>query len=269
MRAAHDAFIDAGASIILSSSYQTSPETDAASVAASVKLALCARDEAAEASVEAWVSVGPYGATLADGSEYRGDYAVGEAALCEWHASRLALFLSVDHPRPPDGLAFETIPCMDEVAAILGLLCEERAREIPAWVSFSCRDGHHLADGTKLADAVEACCEAFARRLAPSFVGVNCVPPSIVSEALDEILRTAAARGGGGALTGVVLYPNGGGTWDPIGRCWRVSEEGSFVDTSAAAWADQIRAAGLEAIIGGCCSTDQCTIRSLRRALAP
>ena len=80
LRAAHEAFIHAGASIILSSSYQTNPDMDVATLRRSVELALSARDEA-DRPVEAWVSVGPYGATLADGSEYRGDYALGEEEL--------------------------------------------------------------------------------------------------------------------------------------------------------------------------------------------
>ncbi|EOD41358.1 hypothetical protein EMIHUDRAFT_199689 [Emiliania huxleyi CCMP1516] len=264
LRAAHDAYYAAGASVILSSSYQTSPGTDTAALAASIELALDARDAAAPGA-EAWVSCGPYGATLADGSEYRGDYALGEAALREWHGARLAGLLPPDAPRRPDGLAFETLPSMPEVRAILSLLAEPRWREMPAWLSFQCRDGSHLADGTPVADAVSACRAAFAARgPARSLLGANCVSPAIVHELLDALLAPAAE----GALSGVVLYPNDGGTWNATERCWEcVGGERSFADALAGEWAGRIRASGLEAIIGGCCSTDQCTVRALSRAL--
>lgn len=301
--AAHAAFIEAGASIILSASYQTSPTMDAAAVAESVQLALDARDAASRPGVEAWVSVGPYGAVLADGSEYRGDYTLSEDELRAWHAERLSLLLSphaavsrataaavsrataAAMPRQPDGLAFETIPSMAEVRAILSLLSDstnssaprhgaegercppDQLAAIPAWLSFSCRDGRHLVDGTPLEDAAAACASTFARRSAGGYIGVNCVPPSIIHAALD-VLLVAAARAPRGAISGVVLYPNDGGRWDAERRCWvHAHGERSYAESLAVEWAARIHAAGLEAIIGGCCSTDQCTVRTLRHAL--
>ena len=287
LRAAHDAYIRSGASIILTSSYQTSPATDAASLAASVDLALEARD-ASTCAAEAWLSLGPYGATLADGSEYRGDYSLDETALREWHASRLSLLVggssSPRHgigggsssPRHGiDGLAFETIPNIHEVRAILRIICEDGAyRPLPAWISFSCRDATHLADGTPLIDVAGECRAAFAmhRLGAPTFLGANCVDPAIVHRILDALLVENAAPSDLTGMTGIVLYPNGGGHWDAEQRCWRRGdgESAPFSEapaTLATQWAHRITAAGMEAIIGGCCETDQTTIRALREAL--
>ena len=199
LRAAHDAYLDAGASIILSSSYQTSPSMDDATLAASVRLALDARDAYHRPGVEAWVSLGPYGSILADGSEYRGDYLLNEFELKEWHATRLEKLLlaaAEESRRPADGIAFETVPSFVEVQGILSLLCEPQYCGTPAWVSFSCRDGSHLADGTPLIDVAAACRDAFSRRSpsARSYMGANCVPPAIVDSILDAVLPAAEGR---------------------------------------------------------------------------
>ena len=225
-----------------------------------------ARDAAGKPGTQAWVSLGPYGALLADGSEYRGDYELSEAELKEWHATRLDRLLAAEHPRPPDGLAFETVPKFEEVRGILSLLCERRYAETPAWVSFSCRDGAHLCDGTPLVVVAAACRDAFARRppSVRSYLGVNCVPATTVDAVLDALLPAAQ----GSAATGIVVYPNGGGTWDAADRCWKC-EDGTppYSDQLAGAWAKRINDAGLEAIIGGCCQTDCRTIAALHASL--
>lgn len=66
-------------------------------------------------------SLGPFGAALADGSEYRGDYGktVGMVGLKEWHRKRLDVFAGADGL---DLVMFETIPCLEEVQAILSLI---------------------------------------------------------------------------------------------------------------------------------------------------
>jgi homocysteine S-methyltransferase len=265
LRAAHAAFADAGATIILSSSYQVNPSMDESIATASVRLAV-------EASAlhpnkpEVWVSLGPYGASLADGSEYRGDYNMSMEALKAWHVARLTLVLGKNHPRPPDGLAFETIPKMDEVRAILGLLCEEPFKHWPAWISLSCSGaGQHLADGTPLEDVAAACQPAFARRPGRSYLGANCMPPDAVDGILDAILPACES-----CTAGIVLYPNGGGDWDASERCWKCSGETASLLTGprACKWASRISAAGLEAVVGGCCQTDQSTIAELHEALA-
>ena len=107
---------------------------------------------------------------------------------------------------------------------------------------------------------------------APNYLGANCVPPHMIHEVLDVILRCAAVDTGDAddeparGLTGCVLYPNGGGTWDPRERRWSGCGRG-FADALAAEWALRLRAARLEAIIGGCCNTDVATVEALDRVL--
>ena len=91
-------------------------------------------------------SVGPYGAMLADGSEYRGDYDPGDAAL-----ARLPRAADRGAARRPasDLLAFETIPTVREAEVLVGLLDEFDA---PAWLSYSCRDGSSTSAGEPIED---------------------------------------------------------------------------------------------------------------------
>jgi len=91
------------------------------------------------------VSIGPYGAFMADGSEYRGGYAIGEVELAAWHLERLEILAMAGG----DVLAMETVPCLDEVRALLGLL-RDKFPEMPAWIAVSCKDAEHLCSGESL-----------------------------------------------------------------------------------------------------------------------
>ena len=88
-------------------------------------------------------SVGPYGATMADGSEYHGNYGLTDQALREFHKDRLFLL----DQTAADILACETIPSQQEAHILHDLLLET---ETPAWVSLSCKDGGHINDGTAI-----------------------------------------------------------------------------------------------------------------------
>ena len=83
-------------------------------------------------------SVGPYGAALADGSEYRGDYGLTVAELRDWHRPRLEILADAG----ADLLALETIPCLAEAEALLE---EISALGVPAWLSMTCADGRTRA----------------------------------------------------------------------------------------------------------------------------
>ena len=79
-------------------------------------------------------SVGPYGASLADGSEYTGDYGLDVAQLREWHRPRLQALAAA----APDVIAVETVPSLAELEAV----CRELdGLGIPAWVSVTIADG--------------------------------------------------------------------------------------------------------------------------------
>ncbi|CAM9979751.1 unnamed protein product, partial [Sphacelaria rigidula] len=99
-------------------------------------------------------SLGCYGAALADGSEYRGDYGmtVGMVWLREWHRERLDVLARADGV---DLVMFETIPCLEEVRAILSLLEQNYPTNVDAVISISCQDEHHLRSGEAVRDFAE------------------------------------------------------------------------------------------------------------------
>jgi homocysteine S-methyltransferase len=243
----HRAYFAAGADIATSASYQVSfaefglSAVDAATMLRrSVDLARRARDEHGAGWVAA--SVGPYGAVLADGSEYRGDYGLSVAQLREFHRPRLDVLATAG----ADVLAVETIPCLAEVEAVLAELAEIG---MPAWLSMTSAGGR-TRTGEPLADAF-----AMARDSAPVFAaGVNCLAPDDVTEAL----RIATRHSGKPA----VAYPNSGQRWDAGARCW--TGPPAFAASAATAWS----AAGAR-LLGGCCRVGPSEISALGRALGP
>jgi homocysteine S-methyltransferase len=82
---------------------------------------------------------------LHDGSEYRGNYGVSADTLRDFHAPRLQLFDASN----ADVLAIETIPSVVEARVLAELLAD---CDLPAWISFSCKDETHLVDGTPVAE---------------------------------------------------------------------------------------------------------------------
>jgi len=238
IRAAHAAFFDAGADVAITASYQVTYDglarhgLDRSEIARlltwSVRLARDAADEAGGDRLVA-ASVGPYGAWLADGSEYVGDYGIGAPELTDWHRPRIEVLLAA----APDLLAVETIPSVVEAEAVVAVLAE--VPEARAWMSFSCRDGDRISDGTPIAEAVAVAASS------PQVVavGVNCTPPGFV----PSLLASAA-----GANLPLVAYPNLGSTWDATGRAWRVEGPRPDLAAGSVAW----RAAGAT-VIGGCC----------------
>jgi len=259
--AAHRAFFAAGARVAITASYQASFEgfaergLDRAQterlLGRSVVQAAQARDEAitsGEATGRLFVaaSVGPYGAILADGSEYRGRYGLTVAELAAIHRDRLRVLAATD----ADVLAVETIPELEEAVAVAGLLGELPGTA--AWISFSCADGGRLRSGAPIEAAVEAV------RDAPGVVavGVNCTAPEHVEELIGRIRSTTSLP--------VVAYPNSGEGWDAQARRWTGDATRGRVDRDAAGrWL----AAGAT-LVGGCCRVGPDQVASMGRAVA-
>lgn len=285
VRAVHLAYLQAGADCIATATYQAtrmgferlglerrgferrwvSPVQALEWLERGIQVAVSARDDFWSSHHEAvepqtWAtrleplvaaSVGPYGAFLADGSEYRGDYDVGAAELRDFHEERLALFAGTD----ADLIACETIPSGPEVEVLVDLL--EETPGAWGWVSLQCRDGAHLADGSSLAEAVARCDAADS----VAAIGVNCVAPALVPDLL-ETMRDVSSKP-------LAAYPNSGEHYDAIDKVWASATEaarGSALDwvQSAPAWVT----AGAR-VVGGCCRTSPDDIRRLRTLLLP
>ncbi|KUN89758.1 homocysteine methyltransferase [Streptomyces bungoensis] len=251
---AHLAYFTAGADVAITASYQATFEgfarrgtgrAEAARLLAlSVELAREAarRARAAGAARPLWVaaSVGPYGAMLADGSEYRGRYGLGVDELERFHRPRMEVLAAA----APDVLALETVPDAEEAAALLRAV---RGLGVPAWLSYTV-DGRHTRAGQPLEEAFALAAdvdEVIA-------VGVNCCAPRDV-----EYAARVAAR-----VTGkpVVVYPNSGETWDARARAWR--GRSTFGAEQVRGWRD----AGAR-LVGGCCRVGPEGIASIARAL--
>ncbi len=262
IRDVHLEFLRAGADCVLTSTYQATIAgfrgrglTDAeaeALIRLSVSLAVEARDlfwsrsENRKGRMRPLVaaSVGPYGAALADGSEYRGAYGLSTDQLHAFHQTRWHLLAESD----ADLLACETIPSRHEVEALLRLLRETPRRW--AWISCSCRDGLHLSDGSPMA-AVARMCDENPRVAA---VGVNCTSPDVVSTLIGEIKRSTDKP--------ILVYPNSGGRYEAATRGWTSSPSAIDWESASAEWARR-GASG----VGGCCRVGATEIELMRRRL--
>ncbi|WP_405060738.1 homocysteine S-methyltransferase [Kribbella sp. NBC_01505] len=243
----HRAYFEAGAMVATTASYQASVPGFAQAgvtageaerlIASSVRIAREVRDEFGGDRLVA-ASVGPYGAFLADGSEYRGRYGVSASALRDFHGPRLELLIGAG----PDLLAVETIPDLDEAEVLVQLLQE---LDFPAWLSYSAADGRTRA-GQPLADAF-----ALAALDQVVAVGLNCCAPEEVGPAVPLAVTHRPA----------VVYPNSGEIWDAAARSWTGSSE--TLTELAPAWA----AAGAR-YIGGCCRVGPAGIRALAAAIS-
>ncbi|MFN0111705.1 MAG: homocysteine S-methyltransferase [Blastocatellia bacterium] len=255
IEAVHRAYFEAGADLAITASYQASFEGFAArgvsrsdterllqrsvTLARGAREQVAARDPASPRIRMVAASVGPYGATLHDGSEYRGDYGLDEDALAEFHQPRIEALLGAG----PDLLACETLPSLLEARAILRVL-----REYPdarAWVTFTCRDGSSTSAG----DAIAECARTLDAEQQVVALGINCVDPALVT----PLVRTMASA----TDKPIVVYPNSGEVWNATARCW----EGTATRFTAylKEWID----AGAS-WIGGCCRTTPEDIRVVR-----
>ncbi|GFP84647.1 homocysteine s-methyltransferase 1 [Phtheirospermum japonicum] len=265
----HLEYLEAGADILVTSSYQaTLPgfQSRGLSMEQAESLLTKSVDIATEARDKFWASVklksghkynralvaasiGSYGAYLADGSEYSGNYGptVTLEKLKDFHRRRLQVLVRAG----PDLLAFETIPNKLEAQACVELLDEENV-EIPSWICFSSVDGENAPSG----ESFEECLHIINTSSKVRAVGINCAPPHFVLSLIQKFKK----------LTGkaIVVYPNSGEIWDGIAKRWLPSK--CFDDEKFELFATRWRDAGAK-LIGGCCRTTPATIRAISEAL--
>lgn len=272
----HRSFLEAGADCIATATYQASFEGfEAVGVrrGEAERLMLGSVALATRAVDDFWAigenradrlrplvaaSLGPYGAFLADGSEYDGRYGVGRDVLERFHRDRFRVMAS----SAADLIAFETIPSFAEAEVILQLLDE--TPDVWAWLSFSCRDGEHLNDGTPIRDVVAVCAET--DRIAA--VGVNCTPPRFMAELISEIRAETGLP--------VAVYPNSGEAYDASSKSWSRGsggtglvgtefgggKDGGTRDAWGEAAAEWVEAGA--SLVGGCCRVTASDISGVR-----
>ncbi|XP_017978530.1 PREDICTED: homocysteine S-methyltransferase 2 [Theobroma cacao] len=279
IRSVHLDYLEAGADIIITASYQAtiqgfeakgfSREESETLLKKSVEIALEARDIYYERCnknscdglgdgrilkirpILVAASVGSYGAYLADGSEYSGDYgdAMTIEALKEFHGRRVQVLAEAG----PDLIAFETVPNKIEAQAYVELLQEEDIK-IPAWFSFNSKDGINVVSGDSLlecASIAESCKQVVA-------VGINCTPPRFIHELILAIKKVTTKP--------IIIYPNSGERYDADQKEW--VENTGVSDEDFVSYVSKWCEIGAS-LVGGCCRTTPDTIRAIYRTLSP
>lgn len=265
IREIHWSYLQAGADCITTSSYQSSipgfmahgfdEPTAYALIRKSSELAVQARDDfwqglsAHERSQRCKplvvASLGPYGAYLADGSEFRGDYALDETVLFDFYRPRIQALLEGG----ADLLGCETIPSSAEALILLKLLQNEfpNAR---AWFSFSAKDREHISNG----EPIETVVQAVAPYDTVLAIGINCTAPQYIEALVQRIAQHTDKL--------IIVYPNSGETYDATHKTWHDhSSHGEFA-AKARLWYEQ----GAR-LIGGCCRTSPCEIKDVVETL--
>ncbi|UGB30938.1 homocysteine S-methyltransferase [Metabacillus sp. B2-18] len=254
----HTDYFKAGADCAITASYQAtvegykerglSEEEAIDLIKKSVQLAAEARDEFwAEGSQPSnrpkplvAASVGPYGAFLADGSEYRGDYSLSEEELVVFHRERMKILVEAG----ADILACETIPCLLEAKAIVRVLKE--FPEVYAWISFSAKDELHISNGDNIAD----CAKELDGEEQVAAIGINCSSPNFINSLIKEIKGETSKP--------IIVYPNSGEEYDATSKTWDKPSSTNQFSCSTQRWFD----AGAK-IIGGCCRTKPEDIKAI------
>jgi homocysteine S-methyltransferase len=263
IRRVHLDYFLAGADIAITASYQASiiglqqhlslSETEAIDL---VKLSATLAQEARQQAYDSGVpssrkllvagSVGPYGAYLADGSEYRGDYTCSPEEFNDFHRPRIAALLDAG----VDLLGIETIPSFNEVRALLALLRSDFP-SATAWLGCTLKDASHLSDGTPLSEVLSLVSQYSEQTLA---FGINCVPPQTALESLQHMRSLTELP--------LLCYPNSGETYVPKEHVWTGDKSGQAIRESAL----QFRSAGAS-LIGGCCRTTPEDIKNIALTL--
>jgi homocysteine S-methyltransferase len=218
------------------------------------------------------VSLGSYGAALADGSEYRGNYdGITRSALTEFHRKRLSVAIK----EKPDAIAFETVPSFEEISVLAELSIQSYSSEVAFWISMSCCDGCLLSDGTEIEKVLDEI-----NRIDPNgdfvhAIGYNCFHGMYTFSLIEILTRHMATKG---PKRGIVLYPNSGEDWDAKESCWRrgtgtpglnefATELHSVISFVEKIWLEYSDLPRPKLILGGCCRTSPNTIAALREVV--
>lgn len=246
----HKDYLAAGSDCVTTASYQAtfegfmkrglSEQEAKALIQSSVKIAQNVRDtfwadeknHAKRQKPLVAASVGPYGAYLADGSEFRGNYGLSMEALMNFHCKRLTTLIEAK----PDLLACETIPCLIEARALCELL--KAYPDVSAWISFSAKDGEHINSG----ESVRECAQFLDTQKQIIAIGINCTAPQYI----ESLIRGIKAV----TIKPIIVYPNGGSTYNALTKTWDGLSKSSSYGKMTHTWYEK----GAQ-VIGGCCQT--------------
>lgn len=250
----HKMYFEAGADLIITDTYQANvqafekvgySEKEARNlIKKAVKIAQKARDDYENRTGKHNYiagTIGPYGAYLANGSEYRGDYELSVEEYQQFHLPRIEELVNAE----VDILAIETQPKLDEVLAILELLKEKYPQQ-KVYVSYTLSDDDTISDGTPLPRAIHAL-EDYSQVIA---VGINCVKLELVEPALKNMKEITDKH--------LIVYPNSSAVYDPKSKTWSQPKTSATFEELIPNWYE----AGAR-IIGGCCTTGPKEIKAV------
>ena len=243
----YDYFV-AGADCAITASYQATPmgfapkgielEESIKLIKTSVKLAQQAKmqylnDIKEDKALLIAGSVGPYGAYLANGSEYTGDYQLSESEFIAFHKDRVAALIDAG----VDILACETMPSFLEIKALAKLI--QQFPMVNCWFSLTLKDQKHISDGTPLTEVIEYL-NSIEQIVS---VGINCIALEKVTPALKVLSKLTSKP--------LIVYPNSGEQYDPTTKQWHKNHDHNCT------FANQLDVwINLGAkLIGGCCQT--------------
>ena len=245
IKAVHRSYLDAGATVLITCSYQATVQGFVSAgyseeeAEGFLKRAYTIADETCreytsehkDKKLYIVTAIGPYGAYLADGSEYRGNYGLSDRELYDFHKRRMEILKSAG----ASYFACETIPSFQEAKVLAGLLKE---LGVKGWLTFSCMSGRSICDGTD----IEKCAEYLDKCDEVDSIGVNCTKPKYIEELVKRIRKHTEKN--------IVVYGNAGAEYDPGKKVWYREDAVSRYSDYAESWYE----AGAD-IIGGCCQT--------------
>lgn len=257
------------------------------------------------------LSLGPYGASMTTAQEFTGFYPPpygpkafspsekntnafdddderdakereAQRALEEFHFQRLKVF--ADDPDSWEGIdliAFETVPLAREICSIRGamgrLLDNTSIISKSWWISTVWPDGKYPQERTLGGDrlgveeVVSALLSDAQGAPAPDGIGINCTDLEHL-EVIIKSIRDNVMLIRPNLKPFLVLYPNGGITYDTVNRSW--VGESSAASEQRAIWAERLASIGKKeqesgvwtsVVIGGCCKTGPEHIAELRK----
>lgn len=244
----HYDYFKAGADCAITASYQATPmgfaqkgielEESIKLIKTSVKLAQQSKmqylnDIKQDKALLIAGSVGPYGAYLANGSEYTGDYQLSESEFIAFHKDRVTALIDAG----VDILACETMPSFLEIKALVKLI--QQFPIVNCWFSLTLEDQQHISDGTPLTEVIEYL-NSIEQIVS---VGINCIALEKVTPALEVLSKLTSKP--------LIVYPNSGEQYDPTTKQWHKNHHHNCT------FANQLDTwikLGAK-LIGGCCQT--------------